>query len=216
MPRSPNAADLTTVAQVQEQQLDIASGDLDLVQALITALSRHILFRTSRRILNGVGSYTDLYDGSGGDKQFVKDYPIISVSAVLVWNVAVPASSDGVSAGYIFDDYSVILLPGTTMGTPAFWAAPGRWPKGRRNISISYQAGFNSNTNPPSDSTFAGAPTELGQAVTEYVVQQLKRRDWVDQASKIIAAGETITMRSWEMPPWLERVIEHYKRMVLP
>lgn len=280
-----NAVDLTTVATVQAQ-LGVGSGvDASLLQVLITSLSRHIQTRCGRRILNGVATYTDLYDGSGSDKQYLRDWPILNLANLLVFGQTVLASPDGINPGWVIGDQyaaSVALLPGTAIGGPisyAAWLLPlGRFPRGRQNVKAIYTAGYpisawaattayalgtgyvdpNNNvqvvttagtsgspsqpawnalvggtttdgsvtwTNrgpsnyagspiyPNADPTFNGAPSELGQAVTEFIAQQYRRRDWVDQARKQIGpAGESIDFRSWEFPPWINRVIENYRR----
>jgi hypothetical protein len=218
--------DLTTVGQVQAQAGIPSSQDTALLQAMVTAISRHILTRTGRRVLSGTQSFTDLYDGSGGDKQFVADWPIQSVTTLAVFGQTVNPSPDGVNPGWVTDSYaaSLALLPGTAIGGPisySAWLIPlGRFPHGRQNIKLTYTAGFvtagGPGPHPPSDPTFNGAPSELGQAVTEFVVQMYKRRDWVDQKSKTISnVGETITFRDWEIPPWLQVVIQNYKRVWL-
>lgn len=208
-----NAIDLTTLTAVQAQATIDAADTTTLVPALITAVSRHVLTRTGRRSLNGPASYTDTYAGTGGRQLFLRDSPVTAVASVTVWGVAVPASADGIAAGYVFDDVSLWLVPGTTVGLPPARVLDSRWPRGVRNIVVTYTAGYTGTTTPPSDATFNGAPSDLGQAVTEFVVQQYKRRAWVDQASKVVsAAGETTTFRAWEVPPQLERVIQQYTR----
>jgi hypothetical protein len=217
------AIDLTTLTQIQAQAT-VQTGETGLVAAMITAISRHILTRTGRRVLAGTQTFTaDLYDGSGGDKQFLRDWPAQSVTNVSVFGQTVNASPDGVNPGWVLDTYgaSLALLPGTAIGGPisySAWLIPlGRFPHGRLNVSVSYTAGYvatgGPGPHPPSDPVFNGAPSELGQAVTEFVVQMYKRRDWVDQKSKTISnVGETITFRDWEIPPWLQVVIQNYKR----
>lgn len=204
--------DLTTLAQVQAQAV-IPAGDTGLVSALITALSRYVINFTGRKGLNQVLSVTDVLDGSGSDKQFLNEFPIQAVASVSIFGVAVQASPDGISAGYINDLNSVILLPGTSWGFGSLGQYKARFPRGRRNITVAYTAGYGPATDPPGNSIFNGAPDDLGQAVTELVVQQYKRRDWVDQASKTLAAtGEVTVFRNWDWPPWIEAVMQEYKQ----
>lgn len=212
--------DLTTLAAVQAQ-VSVSANDTGLLQVMISALSRHILTRTGRRSLNAVASFTDVLDGSGSDKQFVADYPIQSVTSVKVFGQAVNASPDGFTAGWVNDPYSVMLQPGTSIGgiiSAANYLQPmGRFPKGRRNVAVTYTAGFSLTGGPgpfpPGDPVYNNAPSDLGQAVTEFLIQQYKKRDWVDQMSKTITnTGETVRFRDWEFPPWIATVIEHYKR----
>src|SRR6266576_6563819 len=116
-PASP--ADLTTVAQVQLQGGFPQSQDPLLLQAMVTAISRHIYTRTGRRVLNGTQSLTDTYDGTGSDKLFVRDWPIQAVTEIKVFGSTVQASPDGVAPGWLVGDSyaaSVVLLPGTAIG----------------------------------------------------------------------------------------------------
>jgi len=214
------AVDLTTAAQVYAlTKIDpadkaVADGGSGLVTSLITAISRYVVQFCSRTNLNNVSSVTDLLDGSGSDKQFVQEWPLQSVSSVAVWNVAVPASPDGVQPGYITDSNAIILLPNTSVGAPlSHWNwAMGRFPRGRKNVKIVYTAGYDANTVPPGNPAYNGAPDDLGYAVTYLVAQEYKRRDWVDQKAKQLAAGESVVFRDWEWPPFIESIIQEYKQ----
>lgn len=215
-----NPTDLTTLAAVTQQQV-VPDKDETLVQVLITSISRHILTRTGRRALNAVGTFTDTVDGSGSDKQYVREFPIQTVTSVKVFGQTVPPSADGFTAGWVNDPYAIILQPGTSIGgiiSAAPYLQPmGRFPKGRRNVSVTYTAGYATGGGPeafpPQDAVFNGAPSDLGQAVTEFVVQQYRRREWVDQRMKTITnTGEVISFFDREIPPWLDRVIQHYTR----
>lgn len=213
--------ELTTLEQVKAQLGPVTGDQEALLQVLITSISRHILTRTGRQALNGVAAFTDVLDGSGSDKQFVREYPIQTVTSVTVFGQTVPPSADGFTAGWVHDPYAIILQPGTTIGgiiSAATYLQPmGRFPKGRRNVSVTYTAGYATSGGPeafpPQDQAFNGAPSDLGQAVTEFVVQQYRRRDWVDQRMKTITnTGEVISFHDRELPPWLDRVIQQYTR----
>lgn len=214
------AIDLTTLAMVQAS-VSVNVSDVGLVSAMITALSRHIVTRTGRTALNAVAIITDRLDGSGSDKQFLSEFPVQSVTSVTVLGQTVPPSADGFTAGWVNDPYSIILQPGTTIGgiiSAATYLQPmGRFPKGRRNVIVTYTAGYTTAGGPtpfpPGDPVYNGAPSDLGQAVTEFLAQQYKKRDWVDQASKTLTnTGENIRFRDWEFPPWIATVIQQYKR----
>lgn len=214
-----NAVDLTTIAQVSaliapENAAD--AGAAAIIQILITSLSRFVTTSVlNRRNVNASSALTDVMDGNDHDKIVLKDWPVTAIGALSVWNVAVPASPDGVQAGYVFDDRSVILLPNTSIGAPlSYWNYQlGRFPKGRLNVSCTYTAGYTGATNPPSDASYNGAPSDLGGAVTYLVAQEYKRRNWIDQASKSLAeAHEQVTFTQKEWPLWVNRVMRNYKR----
>lgn len=214
-----NAVDLTTIAEVTalisaEQAAD--AGASGIIQILITAMSRLVTTTVlGRRNVNGSSALTDVMDGNGSDKIVLKDWPVTAIAALAVWNVAIPASPDGVQPGFVFDDRSVILLPNTSIGAPlSYWNYTlGRFPRGRLNVSCTYTAGYGAGTNPPADANYNGAPTDLGAAVTYLVAQEYKRRNWIDQASKTLSeAHEQVTFTQKEWPLWVNRVMRNYKR----
>ena len=214
-----NAVDLTTIAQVSaliapENAAD--AGASAIIQILITAMSRFVTTSVlGRRNVNTSVALTDVMDGSGSDKIVLKDWPVTAIASLAVWNVGIPASPDGVQPGFVFDDRSVILLPNTSIGAPlSYWNYTlGRFPRGRLNVSCTYTAGYTGATNPPSDASYNGAPSDLGGAVTYLVAQEYKRRNWIDQASKTLSeAHESVTFTQKEWPLWVNRVMRNYKR----
>lgn len=74
----------------------------------ITACSRDWLNLTGRRSLNRFVPFIDTYDGSGGLKQFLKDFPAALVSSVYVNGVAVSEGGFGngngtLTPGWVLD-----------------------------------------------------------------------------------------------------------------
>lgn len=194
------ASDLTTAAAVRGlTQVDDAHLANGLLGGLITAVSRYISTRCGRANLNLVASVTDVLNGSGSDKQFTTEYPIRSVTSLHIGGVTQYASPNGVTAGYTFDDYGIILLGSC-------------FPRGRMNVRAVFNAGYDTTSKPPSDPAHNGAPSDLGEAAAWIIAQTYKRRDWIDQSSKTLAAGETISFQSWKWPPYIDAVIEAYRR----
>lgn len=194
------AGDLTRADAVlgltQVDDAHIANG---LLGGLITAVSQYVKTRCGRNNLNLVASVTEVLNGSGSDKQFVSEYPVKAITSIAVGGIAQSASIDGVQAGYITDGYGIILLGSV-------------FPRGRQNIRATYTAGYDSVSKPPGDAAHNGAPSDLGHAVAWIIAQTYKRRDWIDQSSKSLAAGETIAFQSWKWPPLIDAVIESYRR----
>lgn len=208
---TPNPIDLTTLEAV-EQLIQVNDGDELVVKAMVTGLSQAIRARCGRTILNTVSTVTETKAGSGSATLYLKEGPIRSVTSLTVLGVALSASPDNVGPGYSFSDWSLVLLPGTTFGTTFRLSCPGIFPRIPKAVQVTYTAGYDTTTDPAGDALYNGAPYDLGAAVTAYVAQEYKRRDWVDQANKTIATGETLAFRSWEMPPWIARVLDTYSR----
>ncbi len=215
----PAAAwDLTTLAQLTALVKPVTAGDegtSGIMQQLITGLSRYVIQSVlNRRNVNVSVQLVDTMDGSGSDKMMLKDWPVTAVASVVVFGQTVPQSPDGVTPGWVFDDYSIILLPNTAIGSPlSNWPfILGRFPRARLNVKVTYTAGYTSGTNPPADSNYNGAPSDLGAAVTFLVAQEYKRKDWIDQASKTFGTGETVSFQRREWPEWVNRVMEGYRR----
>jgi hypothetical protein len=128
---APNQNDLTTLALVQAY-LDPGStttwstNQSNEMQALITAASRSVMNWTGRRALNRVVPFVDIMDGSGGYRQYLKDYPILKVSSVTVNGIAIAPGSvsaaNGISPGYVIDSeresISIVGVQNQRVGTP--------------------------------------------------------------------------------------------------
>ena len=206
---TPNPIDLTTVEAVA-QLVQVADADQLVVKAMITGLSQAIRTRTKRTTLNSLATITETKAGSGSATLYLGQGPIRSVTSLTILGVAVSASPDNVGPGYSFSDWSLVLLPGTTFGTTFRLGWCAVFPRIPKAVQVTYTAGYDTTTDPAGDAFYNGAPDDLGAAVTAFVAQEYKRRDWVDQVSKTIATGETLSFRSWEMPPWMSRIIESY------
>lgn len=160
----PNVIDLTTVAAVNSLLIQGTAIDMALIQQEITAYSQNILTRTGRRNLSRILAFSENYDGTGSDLQQLRNYPILSVSALSVGGRAVPQSSGPNNAGWVIDEsgsQAAIAIRGggsygnwsagetpwrgggwgngnaPPLGLPAF-----RFAEGRMNVAVSYVAGY--------------------------------------------------------------------------
>lgn len=173
MALQPNPIDLTTVQAVKDWLAATQQGvtsDNDNIQSCITSASAYWLWRTGRGNSDGsipsASSFvqpitlSEVYDGEGGDRLFLRITPIQSVASVKVFNVAIPASPDGVSAGFVIDGgRKAIAIVGqhnnfffgrngpfgvfqNSFGgmSPTFGGF--RFVQGVQNIFVTYTAGF--------------------------------------------------------------------------
>jgi hypothetical protein len=159
-----NSIDLTTVAAVNDW-LDQASGtDSALIQTYITAFSQYALTYTGRRNLSSIKSYSETYNGSGSETLFLRNYPILSVSSLVIGTTAIPQSPGPTQSGWVIDtsgSQASLGLRGASgfqdggfnrFTTGQRWAAHGNAPplgyqaylftEGMQNVAVSYTAGY--------------------------------------------------------------------------
>lgn len=165
----PNPVDMTTVASAASWAgITIPTPDptgvANNVQACLTAASLEFLRLTGRgprnwqtatqSPFNQPVEYTEIYDGNGNQKLFLRNFPVNSVSSLLFGSQSVPASTGPGMGGYVVDNTgrAVALINGG-FNAPDTWAyvaarrggiGPfGGFPQGIQNITVSYLAGFN-------------------------------------------------------------------------
>jgi hypothetical protein len=126
-----SVGDLTSLANVLPW-LNIPAGTSDAVLVrLISQCSRSILDYLQRTSVISQ-SYTDIVDGTGGHCEFLDQWPVTSVTEVTIDGLIVPPSFYRVQAWNFYP-------PG---GPQAVELVDRRFPRGRQNVAITYQAGY--------------------------------------------------------------------------
>ena len=120
-------ADLTTLAAVKAHGSITGTEQDALISKLITEVSLGIDNYCNRPLMSA--ARTDCRNGNGGNTMQLRDFPVSSVSSVLVDGRAVPA------ANYALVERSVVLDGHT-------------FTRGRLNVRIDYVAGY---ATPPAD-----------------------------------------------------------------
>ena len=150
------AGDLTTLANVKSWLGITNTSDDALLAQLITGYSQFVTEYCSRDFVQT--TYTDqIYDGSGSSVLVLRQYPILSISAISIDGVAVPSTS------FSHNGRAVLLKTGQV-----FTSSYG-------NVSVSYQAGYST------------IPTGLERAVIELIGQRYTEKDRIGHASKQLA-----------------------------
>ena len=181
-----NAADLTTVANVNAWLGITATTDTDQLQRLVTACSFYIQSWLNRTF--AVTAYTETRGGNGKDTILCSNYPVKSVSSVTIDGQSIPASSGFGSPGYYFDKYS-IGLRGYLFN------------KGSSNVAMAYSAGYDT------------IPPEIEQACIETIALRYKERAWIGHASKTLN-GETVAFTVTDFPKSAQTILNNYKKVV--
>ncbi len=135
------AYDLTTLAALEAWVG--STSDTATLSALITQVSQIILNSLNRGSILPV-SYQDTYDGHGGVRLFLKNWPVISINSLAIDGLAIPVSPPLVAgqtsvAGYILSTSSDPSPPGDQQEINLRWF---QFCRGVQNVVLSYSAGY--------------------------------------------------------------------------
>jgi hypothetical protein len=160
------AADLTTLAAVNAWLGLTGTNNDAVVKPLISAASRFVLNYLSRPSVLPT-SFTDRLDGYGWQQQqfTLRNWPVLSISSLLLGSVAVLPSTPAVSGSPPSNGYLIEPWDGQPPGRPQNVDLYGYCvPKGRQVVSVTYTAGYQVTAEPqtvPASGTLtlsAGAP----------------------------------------------------------
>lgn len=178
-------ADLTSLANAKSWLGVSGSSDDALLTRLISASSDYIQTWLNRSIVQS--AYTNTRNGNGGKRMMFRDYPVASISSLVIDQQSVPASIAG-GAGYVFNDTAIMLIGYS-------------FTRGFQNVVITYTAGY------------LVIPTEIEQACIELVSLRYKDRDRIGMVSKAIG-GETTSYSQKDMSDSIETTLANYKKVV--
>jgi len=168
------AGDLCQLADVQAwlPSAPTASPGVNLISQLITAASRAICAYCGRGQFTAQ-SYTDTYDGAGKTWMLLRQWPVLSVTAIGLTQCGVITT---ITDPTTFQVEAPIPAGGAqrlTLIAPHLY-----FPRGRGNVQITYQAGY------------AAVPSEVAQACIEAVGEAYQRRNRIGQTS-VSSQGQT-------------------------
>ena len=141
--------DLTTLANVKtwlatNNYTSTGAGVDAVLSPLISRWSNAILAELERPWILPKSYVNDAYDGDGGTRQFVRNWPINSISQLAISgrivppSPIVPGSLVGNNFGYRFEEWD-----GVPPGGPQEIEVIGiRYYPGRLNVQVSYNAGY--------------------------------------------------------------------------
>ncbi|MFK7088680.1 head-tail connector protein [Chromobacterium violaceum] len=177
---------LTTLSNVKAW-LNLPGAENDaLLTRLIDAASAFIESWCGRRF--AVQAYTEHRDGTGKDMLMFGAWPVTAVASVVIDGQPIPPAADFAASGYRFDELALVLQG-------------YRFARGRRNVAISYTAGY------------AQIPADIEQACIDLVALRFKERDRIGHQSKSLA-GETVTFYLGELSPAARAALAQYKKVV--
>lgn len=174
---------LTTVVAVKAFLTITTSGQDALITSLIARESAHVVNWTGRQFPT-VTNTSKRLNGSGTARLALPDTPILSVSALTIGSTPVTASSDGVQAGYIYDETCLYLVGGGTWGE--------RFPQGYQNVTCSWVAGYSTSETGyvPTGNTPTLTPTTGGTAASVISVTDVTAGTTLTQVGSSPATGQ--------------------------
>lgn len=158
--------DMTTIGNLKAwmatssyvQRTDDGTTNIDrMYQQAITRVSQNILAYLERPWILP-RNYIDTYDGSGGDIQFMRNWPVLSVAGVAVNGFNYPPNVSGIpSFGFNFETWD-----GVPPGGPSAVNLNGaKFSGNKQSVVISYRAGYQVSN----EARVLGAPESVGQPI---------------------------------------------------
>jgi hypothetical protein len=191
------AVDLTTPAAVQAW-LGVDCGDA-LLQALVTGASTLICNYTGRASFQVV-TVTDLYDGNGKDWQLLRQWPVQSITSITFLDGS-PAPS-AAAAGVPLNNGWQLEAPLPAGGNQRLSLFGYRFPRGRSNVQVVYEAGY------------TAVPADVAQACVELAGEAYSRKDRIGTVSKTLGGQETVSFSQKDMNESIRTTLAAYVRRV--
>ena len=211
MPANPN--DLITVADLLQYANVLSSPPAvqAIAQQIVTGWSDAVYWITGRTppMLTTPTNFTETYNGSGSDVQYLINAPILSVASLQVNGIAIPASAAYGQAGYFIqqDGKSIALRSNPISGYPFPFGVGRRcgykFERGRGNVAITYQAGY------------SGCPPDLYLLSLKQCDIFLNKRLREDEQSHMIPQSGQTSYHKWVYQPEVLAMLQPYIRTAM-
>jgi hypothetical protein len=130
---------LTTLANLNDWLGEDPDTNADnvLLGRMIGQVSRAICSYLQRPLLIR-HTYSDIYDGAGGGRQMLRQWPVLSVGSLAIGTRTIPAAASYGQAGFRLEPWD-----GLPPGRPQSLDVSGdRFREGRGNVAVTYTAGY--------------------------------------------------------------------------
>jgi len=190
------AGDLCQLADVQAwlPSAPTASPGVDLISQLITAASRAICAYCGRGQFTAQ-SYTDTYDGVGKTWMLLRQWTVLSVTAIALTQCGVITTISDPEAFQLEAPIPAGGAQRLTLVSPHLY-----FPRGRGNVQITYQAGY------------ATVPPDVAQACIEAVGEAYQRRNRIGQNSVSSQGQTTVSFSQSDLNAAAKAMLEPYIR----
>jgi hypothetical protein len=164
---------------------DLQSNDDGVLARLITAASQFFTTACARPIL--LQTYSELYDGKGATRLYLRQTPVVAVETLAVDGVTIPAAPAPGQPGW--------TLNGNVVSLTGFW-----FRRGAANVAAVYSAGW------------ATPPADIAEAVIELVGLRYRGRDRLGKVSEGMGGLATTAYSQKDVSPFVASVIGFYGR----
>ena len=131
---------LTTLTNAKNWSGVTTTNDDALLTRLIGSASRFLLNYLQRPTLFQ-NTFTEVYDGVGNRVQMLRNWPVLSISSLIIGMQTIPAApspTTGYGCGYVLDPWD-----GFPPGRPQALTLRGyEFWRGNSNVEVTYTAGF--------------------------------------------------------------------------
>jgi hypothetical protein len=164
---------------------DLQSNDDVVLTRLISAASAFFTTACAEPILSQ--AYTELYDGTGGARLYLRQYPVTSVASLAIDTLPIPQAAAPGETGWWLNG-NVVVLYGY------------RFTKALANVAVTYTAGY------------ATPPLDVAEAVMEIAGQRYRGKDRLGKLSEAIGGMATTSYAQKDVSPFVASVIARYTR----
>lgn len=185
--------DLCTLADVQLYLGETSAATADVLQKLITAVSRAAVTYCGHNFIKA--DYVEACNGTGTPMLLPHNQPITAVSSLKDGSLQIAPGVAGGNVGFVFDDKCLYLLGGA------------KFCRAIQNVVVSYTAGYIR-----TDDSACNIPDDLREAIVEAVADRYKKRTLIGIQSKTIA-GETITYTAKDFPANVKTILGLYQKV---
>jgi uncharacterized phiE125 gp8 family phage protein len=183
------ANDLVSIADVKAYLGgDLQSNDDAVLSRLISAASAFFVTACARPILQQ--TYSELYDGKGNGRLYLRNTPVVSVTSLSIDSITVPQATAPGQSGWRLNNNIVLLF--------------GHWfNRALANVAVTYVAGY------------AAPPADVAEAVMELVGLRYRGRDRLGKVSESMGGMATTAYAQKDVSPFVASVIARYARATL-
>lgn len=186
--------DLSSATLLKAYLKITGSGDDILLATLVTYATKVIQVYCDRNF-DGAATKTEYYDGNGSNILFLRNFPIIAITSIDLWDTYLNQSTQSFT---VYTDYLLYSEEGCIY-------LRGGWCEGNRNYKIVYTAGY---------ANQAAVPEDLELSCNMLAAYYYANPDKAGIKSEGIGNySVTFLAESEDMPPPIKMLLKAYRKL---